>query len=149
MLDLDVPLRRLGRVDNGRDLLVAAGLVLLLARSAGAGGVKAGGVLGALAGNVEVVGAVTGGAVSVEVGDVPGQGWVGLALGEGFEGAGKGDGGEEGGGEDRGELHFGDMYRCTDTDRLDIKDEKNSLNKDERIGEKRSLIRKPPRNPLS
>jgi len=65
--------------------------------------------LGALAGDVEVVGAVAGGAVGVEVGDVPGQGWAGLALGEGFEGAGEGDGGEEGGGEDGGELHFGCM----------------------------------------
>lgn len=125
MLDLDVPTRRLGRVNNGRDLLVATGLVVLLARGAGAGGVEARGVGGALAGDVEVVGAVAGGAVGVEVGDVPGQGWAGLALGEGFEGAGQGDGGEEGGGEEGGELHCGGcigcMHKCTNIYGLDIR----------------------------
>lgn len=132
VLDLDVPARRLGRVNNGRDLLVAAGLVVLLACGAGAGGVEARGVGGALAGNVEVVGAVAGSAVGVEVGDVPGQGWAGLALGEGFKGAGQGDGGEEGGGEEGGELHCGWLYmysvQSSNIYRLDIRNEKDGLN---------------------
>lgn len=148
MLDLDVPTRRrLGRVNNGRDLLVATGLVVLLARGAGAGGVEAGGVGGALAGDVEVVGAVARGAAGVEVGDVPGQGWAGLALGEGFEGAGQGDGGEEGGGEDGGELHFDRVCICTDAQlytELDIRNEKDSLNERWRMGEEKTKPYKEP-----
>lgn len=107
VLHLDVPLRVLGS-DNRADLRVVAGLVGVLARSAGAGGVKARGVLGANAGDVE--GVLVRGAGDVEVADLPGQGWAGTALGESLEGSREGEGREEG---EREELHGGRVYICT------------------------------------
>lgn len=108
MLDLDVPVRSWLRADNRANVLVLTGLVVLLARGAGAGGVEAGGVRGGYAEDVEAVGAAAAlGGGDGEVGGVPGQGRVGLALGEGAMGSSNGEGGEEGDREDGGELHCG------------------------------------------
>lgn len=108
MLDLDVPVRSRLRADNRANVLVLAGLVVLLARGASAGGVEAGGVGGGYAEDVEAIGAAAAlGGGNGEVGGVPGQGRVRLALGEGTMGSSNGEGGEQGDREDRGELHCG------------------------------------------
>ena len=111
VLDLDIPLLGTVRSDDGADMLVLArGVLVSPAGGAGAGGVKARGVLGGDARDVEVV---LGGCRALAAGDskvrdIPGQRWAGTALGESLEGSRQSERGEKG---EREELHLVDADR--------------------------------------
>ena len=109
VLDLDIPQLGTVRSDDGADMLVLArGVLVSPAGGAGAGGVKARGVLGGDARDVEVV---LGGCRALAAGDskvrdIPGQRWAGTALGESLEGSRQSERGEKG---EREELHIVDV----------------------------------------